>query len=123
MPVTIAGHRRVDIEKDTVHCKWVIRDPRGNVLYEVSWRYAFEYEDVADEYYTCIYTALCNEPLSDADLEVLFTKFPDLRFKEQLEVAEHDRTPIQSSTPEPRPAAEERPKRAEKASFKRKVDL
>lgn len=121
----IAGYKEVDVEKDTTHCKWLIKAPgRDIVLYEVSWRYAYDWENVTEEYYTCIYTALLYSPLSDADREALFKLFPTLRFRDELEVDESDRPSVQSNTPPPRPKAEEKAtKTPEKVSFKRKVDV
>lgn len=114
----------MDVEKDEAHCKWLIKAPgKDVVLYEVSWRHAFEWQSANKEYFTCIYTAMLYSPLSDADKEALFLKFPDLRFKEELEVDEEDRPPVQSITPPPQPKAEERPKKTQKSSFKRKIDV
>lgn len=123
MPVTLGGHRRVTVEKDDVHCKWLIKSPQGDVIYEVSWRYAFEHQNVSDEYYDAIYTALCYAPLSDADKQALLVKFPSLQLDDEMEVEVFDRISVQS--PRTPPPAEPQPKAKEqgKKSFKRKVDL
>lgn len=125
MPASrIAGHREVEVEKDTTHCKWRIKDPKGNVLYEVSWSWVYNAHNASEEYYTCIYTAMCYQPLSDADREALFEKFPSLRFEEALEVDPWDAHTVHSYTPPPQPKAEEGvPKAPKKVSFKRKIDL
>jgi hypothetical protein len=120
---TIQGHKTVEIEKDDVHCKWLVKSPKGDIIYEVSFRYAFDHERITkEEFYTALYTSLCHAPLTDADREETWRRFPDLRYKPELEVEPYHRVSVQSTKAEtPKPS--EKKTGGGKKSFRRKVDL